>query len=97
LLAVAEGAALKPELNGEAFNIVPNEAFTVQEIVRFVQAAVGSGKDPIVERPEAHFECEHLDNSKARWLLGWTPKYSMPDALAETVAWYREHGTAGSH
>lgn len=95
LLAVAEGAA-KKELAGEAFNIVPNESHTVLELVRAVQQAAGTQHDPVVERPDAHFENEHLDNAKARRLLNWTPKYSLADGLKETIAWYREHPSGRS-
>jgi len=91
LLAVAEGEALKPHLAGEAFNIVPNEAYTVLELLRAVQVATDTHLDPVVERPEAHFENEHLDNAKARRLLGWTPQHSLAQGLSETVAWYRNH------
>jgi CDP-glucose 4,6-dehydratase len=93
LLAVAEGTALRRELAGEAFNIVPNESHTVLELVRAVQHAVGTNFDPIIERPDAPFENEQLDNAKARSLLGWSPRHALADGLREAVAWYREHTT----
>jgi len=32
-----------------------------------------------------------LDCNKSRTLLGWVPKLSIDDALAETLAWYKAH------
>jgi len=94
LLAVAEGLMQKPALRGEAFNIVPNEAYTVLELVRAVSEATGLKLEPVVNNPQAHFEDEHLDNGKAAKELGWQPKYSLADGLKETIAWYREHPQA---
>ena len=41
LLAVAEGVAAKRELRGEAFNLVPNDAVTVNELVAAILDVVG--------------------------------------------------------
>jgi CDP-glucose 4,6-dehydratase len=34
---------------------------------------------------------QYLDCSKAHEVLGWNARFTMEEALAETVAWYREH------
>ena len=90
LLAVAEGVAGSKKLRGEAFNLVPNEAVTVIELVRTILATVGSALQPEILNPDAPFEEEHLDNTKARELLGWTPKHDLAMGLRETVAWFSE-------
>lgn len=90
ILAVAEGVAAKPELRGEAFNIVPRESPTTLELVKLVAATCGCHETPVIERPFEFSECEHLDNTKARELLGWQPRYTLADGIAETVNWYRE-------
>jgi CDP-glucose 4,6-dehydratase len=89
LLALAAGLAKKPELRGESFNLVPNEALTVLELVDTIMAAAGVAGKPTVVSPNAPHEVEHLDNAKARKLLGWTPKYDFKTAIAETLDWYR--------
>lgn len=94
LLAVAEGVAARPELRGEAFNLVPNDAPTVLDLVNTVLAAVGAKLEPQIINPHAHFEIEHLDNSRAREQLGWTPAHDLPAGLRKTVEWYRAHGRA---
>ena len=90
LLAIAEGVARKPELRGEAFNIVPNEAVTVIELVRAIGAAAGTTLEPKILNPNVPHEEEHLDNSKARELLGWSPQFDLPAGLRETIAWYSD-------
>ena len=30
-----------------------------------------------------------LDNTRARELLGWEPKFSLEQGLAKTIEWYR--------
>lgn len=92
LLAVAEGVALKPELRGEAFNLVPNEAITVADLVRTVLDVVGVKLEPEIQNPGAHYEEEHLDNTKAKELLGWTPAHDLRAGLQKTLEWYRAHG-----
>ena len=90
LLAVAEGVAGSRELRGEAFNLVPNDAVTVIELVRTILATVGVKLEPEVLNPAAPFEEEHLDNSKARRLLGWTPQYDLAAGVRETAQWFSE-------
>jgi CDP-glucose 4,6-dehydratase len=90
LLAVTEGVARSADFRGEAFNLAPDEAISVLELVRKAIAAVGADLEPIVENPNAHYEDEHLDNSKARRLINWSPAHSLEQGLTETVAWYRQ-------
>lgn len=93
LLAVAEGVAASPELAGEAFNLVPNEAITTLELVRTILAAAGSKAEPLVQNSAAPHEEEFLDNEKARRLLGWTPQHDLIAGLQKTIEWYR--GSSG--
>jgi CDP-glucose 4,6-dehydratase len=89
LLAVAAGVAGNPELRGEAFNLVPNEAVTVIELVRTILTALGVPGQPQILNPNAPREEEHLDNSKARQLLGWSPRYDLASGVRETADWFR--------
>jgi CDP-glucose 4,6-dehydratase len=90
LLALAEGVAGSKSLCGEAFNLVPNEAVSVIDLVRAILAVAGVELEPEVLHPNAPHEEEHLDNSKARTLLDWTPQYDLHAGLRETVAWFAE-------
>jgi len=90
LLTLAEHTAARPaELAGEAFNLVPDEAPTVLELVDRVIAAVGFDLSPDVHRPDAEAEAEHLSNAKAKRVLGWSPGHTLDEGLAKTVRWYR--------
>ncbi len=70
---------------------MPNEAVTVSDLVRTVLEVVGSKLEPEIQNPDAPYEEEHLDNSKARKLLGWTPAHDLRAGLAKTLEWYRAH------
>ncbi len=76
---------------GEAFNISPEKPMSVLEIVhRILELLEKSNLAPIILN-EASFEivAQYLDCSKAKELLGWSPKYSFDEAMKETIAWYR--------
>lgn len=80
-----------PALHGHAFNFSTEQPMSVIDLVRRVLAAAGRPDlEPIIlgeasnEIPE-----QHLSAAKARRMLGWTPAWSLDDALAETIAWYR--------
>ena len=47
--------------------------------------------EPVVlnEAPN-EIQAQYLDSSKARRVLGWSPRYSLEEGLRETLAWYRE-------
>ena len=53
-----------------------------------------TGKPPTLIRPvkdrPGHDRRYSLDSTKVR-ALGWTPRHAFGEALAATVAWYREH------
>ena len=90
LLAVAQGVAGSPELRGEAFNLVPNEAVTVVDLVHAIIKAVDRPTEPEIREPGAPHEEEHLDNSKAARLLGWRPQYDLATGLRETIEWFSQ-------
>ena len=89
-LRVAEALAAEPGLAGQAFNFSTEQPLTVLQLVELIQDAAGTALDPDV-RGHAEREIQHqsLSAAKARRVLGWEPAYTMAEALAETVAWYR--------
>lgn len=97
-LKLAEKLWSNPEL-ACAFNFGPTtkEAATVAEVIELARIAYGSGEviydysaDPLHEAGALSLEI-----SKARTVLGITPKWDLSESLARTMNWYRaQHGGA---
>jgi CDP-glucose 4,6-dehydratase len=85
--AAADGAA------GEAFNFSDESPLTVLELVAAIGRAVGNGEvEPVVlDNAVGEIHDQSLSAAKARASLGWRPRYTLDEALSETVAWYRSH------
>ncbi len=86
---------------GEVINIGSNFEISIGDAVDVIAAATGvaleSETDDQRLRPDKS-EVERLwaDNSKAREVLGWTPKYGglegFKRGIAETIEWFRMSG-----
>ncbi|WFT77683.1 MULTISPECIES: NAD-dependent epimerase/dehydratase family protein [unclassified Methylobacterium] len=91
-LAIGE-AMHEPGVAGEAFNLsnetpLSTMAFT-HEILR---ACRRPDLEPLVlGEARSEIDAQHLSAAKVRRIVGWSPRWSMADALAETVAWYRNY------
>jgi len=91
-IRLAEAILEDASLAGEAFNFSSGRPLNVLDMVDLISKAVGVAGVPDVRDTARHeIAAQHLDSSKARQVLGWEPVYSTEEALAETVAWYREH------
>ena len=77
-------------LFGEAFNFSNEVQITVLELVRKILSLMDSDLEPVILN-QAGNEIRHqyLDASKARRLLGWSPRFSLDEALRRTIEWYR--------
>ncbi len=89
-LRLAECFAADPSLAGQAFNFSCETPMSVLDLVARIQAVAGTAFEPIVEgKSSGEISHQYLSASKARRVLGWEPAYTMEDALAETLSWYR--------
>jgi CDP-glucose 4,6-dehydratase len=92
-LAIA--AALDPGggAEGEAFNAGGDRPHSVREVVELMAAAAGGGGAPSYGPglPAGEIADQYLDSSKLRDLTGWTPRVDLPQGLARTLEWYRDH------
>ncbi len=89
ILMLAQRTAEDAEIAGSAFNIAPDEPITVIELVRKVLRRAGRPDiEPVVSTPSAEPTVEHLDNTAARRLLGFSPVLTLDDALDEAITWY---------
>jgi dTDP-glucose 4,6-dehydratase len=75
---------------GETYNVGSGLEATIEEIADLVLGLTGkpaSLKTIVPDRP-GHDRRYLLDATKIRRELGWTPKQSWHEGLAETVGWY---------
>ncbi len=79
---------------GDVYNIGGNNERSNLELTKSILDLMGRGDDMIqhvADRP-GHDRRYAIDASKIKAELGWEPTRSAwPDALVETVAWYREN------
>jgi CDP-glucose 4,6-dehydratase len=94
-LHLAECMARQPEVPGHAFNFSTEIQVSVLDMVRRILRRMGSELEPDVQAV-AHNEIRHqyLSAAKARHMLGWRPRYTLDEALDQTIAWYRDHLTS---
>jgi CDP-glucose 4,6-dehydratase len=91
-LKLAESMAGDPTLHGEAFNFSTETPVSVLELVDVLQRAAGTDLALDIRGTATHeIDAQHLSAAKARKLLGWQPRWTLEEAMAETVAWYRAH------
>ncbi len=79
---------------GEAFNIgndIPLSVLQVVELIAGYFEKDFTQQIQILNEANYEIECQYLDCSKAKSLLGWEPKYSFLDSLKETINWYIEN------
>jgi CDP-glucose 4,6-dehydratase len=91
-LRTAEALTNDRSLAGMAFNFSTERPLSVLELVDLIRAAVGSDLEPDVQGTATNeIPHQYLSSARARDVLGWKPRYTVEEALAETVAWYRRH------
>ena len=94
---IAEALASDPSLRGQAFNFSNEKPVSVLEITQAILNTMGSNLKPIVRGENSgEISAQYLDASKARRVLGWSPKFDLSRSLTQTVSWYRYylHGLA---
>ncbi|MGC8514202.1 MAG: NAD-dependent epimerase/dehydratase family protein [Acidimicrobiales bacterium] len=95
-LRLAECLDRDPSLGAKAFNFSCESPISVLDLVGRIQATAGTSLEPIVEaKASGEIQHQYLSSALARRLLGWEPAYSMDEALAETLRWYRRELEAG--
>ena len=82
-----------PGLAGEAFNFGMDDPQSVLEIV---QAIIATSDHPQLEpvilgKASNEINAQYLSSAKASRVLGWEPAYTLPEALGETLAWYKAY------
>ena len=80
-----------PAIHGEAFNFSTEARFTVLELThRILEIMQRSDLAPqVLNQASNEIQEQYLSARKAREVLGWSPRYSVDEAIAETADWYR--------
>ena len=85
----------KPTIYAEGWNFGPENSSVVPvgEIAEMVVNSFGEGSWQTNMDPNAPHEAKllALDVSKAYFRLGWKPRWSVKEAISNTVAWYTEN------
>jgi nucleoside-diphosphate-sugar epimerase len=86
-------AADAPGVDGLVINVGCAEPRRIRDVAGLVLDLMGNpvraelGKLPYRPGETWEFYC---DNTRARQLLGWSPRMRLEDGLRRTIAWYRE-------
>lgn len=82
-----------PGVRGEAFNFSPQSAISVLELVAHIQRLMGCEhlRPDIRATARGEIHSQYLDAAKAQRVLGWQPRFSLDQGLAETIDWYRAY------
>lgn len=95
-------AAITPGVEGQVFNLGTGSDVTIGEVAEIlIDQAVRARQ--LTQRPQIICDAERLrpqnsevlrlisDNRKARDVLGWQPRVSLEDGLAQTLGWIDGH------
>ncbi|MGQ9631123.1 MAG: SDR family oxidoreductase [bacterium] len=89
-VAEANVIALESERSGFAVNISFNASTSVNDIANSLLGMTGSILKPIHGNPrKGDVRHSRLDNSRARDLLGWSPKTPLERGLRDTVEYFK--------
>jgi CDP-glucose 4,6-dehydratase len=92
---LAQAAAERPELGGEAFNFAAGTRLPVLELVERIRTLMGADLEPeILDEAVNEIRDQRVDAGKARSELGWAPQHTLDEGLRSSIDWYRDHLSA---
>jgi UDP-glucose 4-epimerase len=84
-----------PNVAGEVINVANGGRVSLNELLRVMSRIVGKPAQPVYqERRAGDVRDSQADISKARALLGFTPKVSLEEGLRNTLDWCRAERAA---
>ena len=87
--------AASDEANGQVFNLGGDRAISLQDLATLLIEVNGGGEYVVRSFPPDRKAIDigdyYADDGRIRALLAWTPKVSLREGLARTLAYYREH------
>jgi dTDP-glucose 4,6-dehydratase len=89
-----ELAAMTDGRPGAIYHLSPDRGYAVRDVVamicRLLGRDFGASTTVVGERP-GQDAAYVIDSSRARRELGWSPRVSLEEGLAEVVAWVDAH------
>jgi nucleoside-diphosphate-sugar epimerase len=83
------------DVEGEIINLGTNKTHKMSEILRLIKKELDAEEKDVVIAEERlrlkDLEILVADNTKARKLLGWTPKTNFVQGVRKTIEWYVAH------
>lgn len=80
------------ETQGEIFNAGHNQPISVRDLVETILRIIERPdlKPQVLAKgkPPGEIDCQYLDGSKTKRILGWTPQIPLEAGLKKTLAWY---------
>ena len=78
-------------LAGQAMNFGHGVPLSVLEVVEAIKRVGGFAETEvlILNEAKAEIQAQWLDATRARQMLGWEPRYSFEEGMAETIGWYK--------
>ena len=85
-------AAAESDLSDEVLHLASESETTINELARLILDLVGSDVD-VVHHPKRTGEVERnfARADRAQELLGWSPRLSLRDGMAQTIDWFRAY------
>jgi UDP-glucose 4-epimerase len=88
-------AAASNEINGQVFNLGGDQVISLKQLAEMLVRANGGGEYVVREYPPERKPIDigdyYADFARIRSVLGWEPKVSLPQALQETLTFYRRY------
>jgi UDP-glucose 4-epimerase len=88
-------AAASDKANGEIFNLGGDRVVSLRDLAEILVRANGGGEYVVrpypADRKAIDIGDYYADFTRIRSVLGWEPKVTLPDGLARTLEFYRNH------
>lgn len=85
-------AAVAKPFDFEIINLGRGEPTTLQDFIAAIEAAAGKKAVAVARNtPDGEMRITYADVSKARQLLGYEPKTSVKEGMAQVVAWLKTY------
>ena len=81
---------MEQNISSQSFNISTAKETSVNELYTIIKKVVGFEKEPFYANSrEGEVLRSCLDNTRAKTILNWNPKYSIEEGIELTIAWLK--------